>query len=143
MQAHCGNQTTTMLSRQPCSHTCLTAGKGTAAEGLILARSNTQRTKATSMDAFLVPLTLDSDADATGLVHACTIAKVHACTITLAHACTLAKVHVRREQGVGVVGGWFCSLASLQITRPKLTRDLLIDSSMQFFSSSRLAHHCG
>ena len=36
----------------------------TAAEGLLLARSSTQRTKATSMDAFLVPRPTDSDADA-------------------------------------------------------------------------------
>ena len=36
----------------------------TAAEGLLLARSSTQRTKATSMDAFLVPQPTDSDADA-------------------------------------------------------------------------------
>ena len=36
----------------------------TAAEGLLLARSSTQRTKATCMDAFLVPQPTDSDADA-------------------------------------------------------------------------------
>ena len=36
----------------------------TAAEGLLLARGSTQRTKATSMDAFLVPQPTDSDADA-------------------------------------------------------------------------------
>ena len=36
----------------------------TAAEGLLLARSSTQRTNATSMDAFLVPKPTDSDADA-------------------------------------------------------------------------------
>ena len=36
----------------------------TAAEGLLLAHSNTQRTKMTSMDAFLVQRPTDSDADA-------------------------------------------------------------------------------
>ena len=36
----------------------------TAADGLLLARSSTQRTKATCMDAFLVPQPTDSDADA-------------------------------------------------------------------------------
>ena len=36
----------------------------TAAEGLLLARTSTQRTTATSMDAFLVPRPTDSDADA-------------------------------------------------------------------------------
>ena len=36
----------------------------TAAEGLLLARSNTQGTKATSMYAFLVPRPTDNDADA-------------------------------------------------------------------------------
>ena len=36
----------------------------TAAEGLLLAHNNTQRTKATSMDAFFVPQPTDSDADA-------------------------------------------------------------------------------
>ena len=36
----------------------------TAAEGLLLARSSTQRTKATSMDAFLVPQPTDTGADA-------------------------------------------------------------------------------
>ena len=36
----------------------------TAAEGLLLARSSTQRSKATSMDAFLVPEPADTDSDA-------------------------------------------------------------------------------
>ena len=36
----------------------------TAAEGLLLARDSTQRTKATSMDAFLVPQPADTDGDA-------------------------------------------------------------------------------
>jgi len=36
----------------------------TAAEGFLLARSSTQRTKTTSMDALLVPQPTDSDADA-------------------------------------------------------------------------------
>ena len=36
----------------------------TAAEGLLLARSSTQRTQATSMDAFLVPQPTDTGADA-------------------------------------------------------------------------------
>ena len=36
----------------------------TAAEGLLLARSSTQRTEASSMDAFLVPQPTDTDADA-------------------------------------------------------------------------------
>ena len=36
----------------------------TAADGLLLARSSTQRTKATSMDAFLVPQSAKSDVDA-------------------------------------------------------------------------------
>jgi hypothetical protein len=36
----------------------------TAAEGLLLARSSTERTEATSMDAFLVPRPTDTDADA-------------------------------------------------------------------------------
>ena len=36
----------------------------TAAEGLLVARSSTQSTKATSMDPFLVPQPTDADADA-------------------------------------------------------------------------------
>ena len=36
----------------------------TAAEGLLLARDSIQRTKATSMDAFLVPQPADTDGDA-------------------------------------------------------------------------------
>ena len=36
----------------------------TAAEGLLLAHSSTQRTKATSMDAFIVPQPTDAEADA-------------------------------------------------------------------------------
>ena len=36
----------------------------TAAEGLLLARSSTQRSKATSMDAFLLPQPADADSDA-------------------------------------------------------------------------------
>ena len=38
----------------------------TAADGLLLARSSTQRSKATSMDAFLVPEPADTDSDADG-----------------------------------------------------------------------------